>query len=373
MIPGPSLRVLGQVAFFGTMMTLMVPPSMPFIIFFLAFALLTIGALLGWAWGSAAMAAALRARDKAKLAAAIAGVRQRASQAPNPALYARLQIFNGVYLDVRSTAVFGVFLMLGVYFAAVIQIKVPKLKIFTVFMFLTLDVMCTYGPLFPTTRYTLGEYFMTPIGCSFAICLAAQILVFPETLAHAWQLRYIKMLGAVRQVVDLHSDALVQVAKHHDSFPEPSTQSHLDRPSGDFLQQTLAAEDEAAKTSAELLTDIKEDRVTIANHVMIINGMTAFLGMEFYRSFMNAHDMKVMFRKTRSVNLQLTLLTSFWRLIHHELGIADAHTFDDNWDPSKHEEGYDVDGQHGVEALPSKEKLKPIRLHETTTIHRVRP
>ncbi|KAJ1021935.1 hypothetical protein NDA16_003697 [Ustilago loliicola] len=372
MIPGPSLRVLGQAAFFGCMLSLMIPPSMPFFIFLIAFAMIAIGALLGWAFGCAAMAAANRARSQPLLAAAVQRVRSSAASSTNPEAYVTTSVFRGEYLDVRSTAVFGIFLMVGVYFCAVLQVKLPKLKIASIFMLIVLDIMVTYDPLFPYPRYTLGQIFMIPIGCSLAICFASQVLIFPETLSYAWQLRFLSMLNTTKELLHLHSDALSDASKYDGPESGPATRSHLDQPSSTFLQQSLKAEDHAAQTAAGLLAKVKLNRVALAEQVEDINGMTAFLGMEFYRSYFNAHDMKLMFRKTRSVKLQLALLNAFWRLVHRELGLADPKTFDEDWDPSKAEQGYDVDGEHGTEALPTKDRLKPVTLHETHTIHRVR-
>lgn len=372
MIPGPSLRVLGQAAFFSCMLTLMVPPSMPFFIFVLAFGMLVVGALFGWAWGCAAAAAASRARSQQLLQSAVQRVRSGAASATNPEAYVTAAVFRGEYLDVRSTAVYGVFLMLGVYLVAVMQVKLPKLKIGSIFLLIVLDIMTTYGPLFPYARYTLGEIFMIPIGCAMAICLAAQILIFPETLSYSWQLSFVAMLDTTRSLLRLHTDALADVAKHHDPASTPSARPHLDEPSSDYLQLSLKAEDEASTTAAGLLAKVQANRTALAEQLEGLNGLTAFLGMEFYRSYFSAHDMKLMYRKTRSVNLQLTLLGSFWRLIHHELGIGDPSTFHEERDASEFEDGYDVDGQHGTEAVPTKDKLQPIRLHETVTIHRVR-
>ncbi|EST06750.2 protein of unknown function DUF2422 [Kalmanozyma brasiliensis GHG001] len=372
MIPGPSLRVLGQAAFFGCMLTLMIPPSMPFFIFFLAFGMLAIGALTGWAWGCAAMAAANRARSQPLLQAAIQRVQSSAASSTNPEAYVATSVFRGQYLDVRSTAVFGVFLMLGVYAVAVLQVKRPKFKIGSIFLLIVTDIMCSYGPLFPYARYTLGQIFMIPIGCSLAICLASQILIFPETLAYAWQLRFVSMLATTRDLVRLHSSALEDVSKHHDPSSISSTQSRHEQPTSEVLHRSIQAEDEAAKTASGLLANVKANRAAFTEQIEDINGMTPFLGMEFYRSYFSARDMKVIFRRTRSVNLQLTLLNSFWRMVGRELGISDPHTFDENWDPSQLEPGYHKDGEHGTEALPTKERLDPIRLHETATIHRVR-
>ncbi|KAJ1037946.1 hypothetical protein NDA11_007442 [Ustilago hordei] len=372
MIPAPSLRVLGQAAFFGCMLTLMIPPSMPFFIFLIAFSMIVIGALLGWAFGCAAMAAADRARSQPLLAAAVQRVRSSAATSTNPEAYVTTAVFQGQYLDVRSTAVFGVFLMVGVYFCAVLQVKLPKLKIASIFMLIVLDIMVTYGPLFPYPRYTLGQIFMIPIGCSLAICLASQLLIFPETLSYAWQLRFLSMLTSTKDLLHLHSDALSDASKNDGPQSDPSARSPFEQPSSANLQQSLKAEDHAAQTAAGLLAKVKLNRMALAEQVADINGMTAFLGMEFYRSYFNAHDMKLIFRKTRSVNLQLVLLNAFWRLVHRELNIADPKTFDEDWDPSKVQEGYDLDGEHGTEALPTKGRLKPVKLHETHTIHRVR-
>lgn len=367
MIPNSSLRVLGQAAFFCCMLTLMIPPSMPFFIFVLAFGIVTIGALTGWAWGCAAMAAATRARSQPLLASEIQRVKSSAASATNPEAYAIAAVFQGDFLDVRCTAVFGIFLMIGVYCVAVLQVKLPKLKIGTIFLLIVLDVMVSYGPLFPYARYSLGETFMIPIGCSLAVCLATQILVFPETLAYMWQLRFVALLQTTRDLGRLHYSALTDVSQLHDSHHTDLTQA-----SSDLLEENLKAEDQAVQIATNLLAKIKTNRITLAEHVAEINGMSIFLGMEVYRSYLSARDMKLIFRKSRSVNLQFTLLNAFWRLVTHEAGLADRHTFDEGWDPSKTEAGYLVDGEHGAEALPSKERLQPIRLHETSTIHRVR-
>ncbi|GAC95013.1 hypothetical protein PHSY_002588 [Pseudozyma hubeiensis SY62] len=354
------------------MLTLMIPPSMPLFIFFIAFSTLAIGALVGWAWGCAAVAAATRARSQPLLASAVQRVNSSAASATNPEAYVIQAVFQGEYLDVRSTAVCGVFLMIAVYFTAVLQVKLPKLKIGSIFLLIVADVNCGYGPLFPYARYTLAETFMIPIGCSLAICLAAQILIFPETLAYSWQLRFVSMLETTRDLVRLHSSALADVSQCHDSVDSTSSQTGQSQPSDDLLQRNLTAEDEAAKIAAQLLANIKTNRTAVAEQIEDINGQTVWLGMEFYRSYLSAHDMKTVFRKSRSVSLQLSLLNAFWRMINHEEGLADRHTFDEEWDPSKAELGYSVDGEHGTEALPSKERLRPIRLHETHTIHRVR-
>lgn len=58
---------IGQTTFFGLMVSVIVPPSMPLAIYCYALLTMGIGMLLGWAWGVAAWAAAYSVRDKALL------------------------------------------------------------------------------------------------------------------------------------------------------------------------------------------------------------------------------------------------------------------------------------------------------------------
>lgn len=47
-------------------------------------------------------------------------------------------------------------------------------------------VQTAYGPLFPVKNYTLATIFLIPTACYIAIALAATVLIFPQTLNHAW-------------------------------------------------------------------------------------------------------------------------------------------------------------------------------------------
>jgi len=65
--------------------------------------------------------------------------------------------------------------MVGMYFAAVVQAKLPKLKLFGIFFSILVIVICSYGPLFPVSQYTLGSIFMLPIGCSLGVSFGCQV------------------------------------------------------------------------------------------------------------------------------------------------------------------------------------------------------
>lgn len=49
-----------------------------------------------------------------------------------------------------------------------------------------LDVMCSYGPLFPSAQYKLATQFLIPSSSYVAIALAGIILIFPQTMSHLW-------------------------------------------------------------------------------------------------------------------------------------------------------------------------------------------
>lgn len=63
-----GLESAGQAAFFGLIVACILPPYLPLSVFLFMMLTIVVGMCLGWAWGIAAMAAALRARDETLLA-----------------------------------------------------------------------------------------------------------------------------------------------------------------------------------------------------------------------------------------------------------------------------------------------------------------
>lgn len=56
----------------------------------------------------------------------------------------------------------------------------------SIFASIVLDVLMSYGPLFPSTQYMLASIFLKPTASFVGIALAGVILVFPESLSHVW-------------------------------------------------------------------------------------------------------------------------------------------------------------------------------------------
>jgi hypothetical protein len=128
------------------------------------------------------MAAALRARSQTVLAASY--MRASGLISSTPDANSQRFVFEGVFLDVRSTVVFGVFFAIGIAFLSWTRAKAPKLTLGTIFGSIVLIVFCSYGPLFPSAQYTLATQFLIPTGFYVATALASIILIFPQTLNH---------------------------------------------------------------------------------------------------------------------------------------------------------------------------------------------
>lgn len=84
----------------------------------------------------------------------------RAASAANPAFAFQVSIFSGAFLDWRSTVVYGFFLAIGTFFMGLIRAHRPKLILVSIFASIVMDVMLSYGPLFPSAQYTLAKTFL---------------------------------------------------------------------------------------------------------------------------------------------------------------------------------------------------------------------
>lgn len=73
----------------------------------------------------------------------------------NPDANFRGIVFEGQFLDPAVSAVYGVFFFFGTFAMGALRAHTPKLGILAIFATIVLDVMCSYGPLFPTAQYKL--------------------------------------------------------------------------------------------------------------------------------------------------------------------------------------------------------------------------
>ncbi|CAK5272819.1 unnamed protein product [Mycena citricolor] len=179
-----TMNEMGQVAFFGSILASILTPSMAFSLFALAGTLLLLGMLLGWAWSAAAMAAAVAVRDPVRDAQRAAV----AAKAFSPDLPASTQlsvlVFHGYFLDARSSAVYGAMFFIGCFAMGVLRARAPKLTLFSIYSTIVMDIMFTFGPLFPSKRYMLAKLFILPSAYYVAIAGVSLLLIFPQSLNH---------------------------------------------------------------------------------------------------------------------------------------------------------------------------------------------
>ncbi|EUC64408.1 fusaric acid resistance-like protein [Rhizoctonia solani AG-3 Rhs1AP] len=227
-LPNKTLTAMGNAAFFAAIASFIAPPAMALQMYFFAMLTLMIGCLLGWAWGSAAMAAALQARDQVLLGRALLSAQQAATNQANPDAYFRKAVFRGDFLDTRSTVVFGVFLGIGAFALALMRIKSPKLTLASIFGTIFLDVICSYGPLFPSGQYLILQTFLVSSSIYIAVGLVTIILIFPETLSHEWLESYASVLDLTKSLVDMQEKVLTDSPEQLNIEIEGNTLSKID-------------------------------------------------------------------------------------------------------------------------------------------------
>ncbi|KZT59231.1 hypothetical protein CALCODRAFT_450301 [Calocera cornea HHB12733] len=181
-----TLQTLGQAAFFGAIVSLMLTPNMAVSLFMIAAIMLVVGMCLGWAWGCAAMAASLAARSQTLLASQYTTAESNLISGVAPDAQFQAFVFQGLFLDPAASTVFGVFFFVGTFGFALIRAYAPRLTLLAIFGTIVLDVMCSYGPLFPSAQYMLATLFLIPTAMYIAVALAGILLIFPESMNHVW-------------------------------------------------------------------------------------------------------------------------------------------------------------------------------------------
>ncbi|PWN30364.1 hypothetical protein BDZ90DRAFT_11781 [Jaminaea rosea] len=328
-----SLATLGQAAFFVCMVTVFLPANLPIFPWLIANGTLVVGSVVGWAIGCAAMAAALRARDSTLLQSQLQRVQASVATATNPEAEYQAAIFRAEFLDARSSAVFGVFLAFGSFLAAVVFTQSPKLRFTAIFMVIVLDVMCTYGVLFPVQQYTLGTIFLLPIGVSLGISFACMLFIFPETLSFGWQGNLAKLLKATKGYVVLH-----------DAFLKELT-------TADDLEQTAKVFD----------GKLKGAQTGVIALLQAMQGQRPFLHMELTYSSLSPKDLTSLLEPVKILALRTLGLFSFNTAL--EVAIHDDKLADDPDAASDAEKNVKSDHE---------DFSKPVAVHDTHALMRWR-
>jgi hypothetical protein len=146
MVDNKTSNIQGQAAFFSVIVAVLLPPTLALSIFLIAALTLFFGILVGWAWGSAAMAAGLAVRSQTLLAQQKHKLQSSLVSGTPVSLQIESQTFHGIFLDPRTSAVYGAFLFIGQFALGTIRAYVPNLALLSIFGGIVLSVMCTVGP-----------------------------------------------------------------------------------------------------------------------------------------------------------------------------------------------------------------------------------
>uniref|UniRef100_A0A0W0FWJ3 ER transporter 6TM N-terminal domain-containing protein n=1 Tax=Moniliophthora roreri TaxID=221103 RepID=A0A0W0FWJ3_MONRR len=288
-LPNPSLRALGTSAFFSILTSFFLPPNMPVQFFLFMISTLVIGLLLGWGIGAAAMRAALASRNAAQLQAATQQLQESIRSDPNlqanPTLAQTVAVFNGLFLDIRSSAVFGCFLGLGAFIFGFLRAYAPKLIMLSIFGTISIDIFCSLGPLFPSSRYNLLDSTLKSVACYIGIACITTIFVFPETMSHSYLSTTCEQLGRIKEIIALQTEVL------------RSTPAQLGDPTNVVMAKTKGLRALVIGTQKQLLA------------------LSGFLPLEFSWGRFNSDDVKDLLEPMLGLASRIAALPCFSKFV----------------------------------------------------------
>ncbi|KAH9925739.1 uncharacterized protein B0H18DRAFT_1007982 [Fomitopsis serialis] len=308
LLPHASLTTLGNTAFFVLLASLMVPPNMPLQLFVFALLMIIIGLCLGWALGAAGMAAALAARNQVLLKSELEKVEQSVAGLANPDALFQASIFEGAFLDTRSSVLFGVFLAIAIFILSLLRAYAPRLTIMSVFGMIAVDIYCSYGPLFPFAQYTILTSLLISLACYMAIGLVVIIFVFPETLNHATLTTVTTVLDTIEGVIKLQEEVL--------SISSLPSDSSYDETGKGPTEQSLA---NALAEGGPLLTKLAGARDAMLGLAKGLGAQLPMLNLEFSWGKWSGDDIKALEKPMAGVVGRVAALQGFARILGRTL------------------------------------------------------
>ncbi|KAF7313882.1 hypothetical protein HMN09_00546000 [Mycena chlorophos] len=211
-LPDKSLKTLGTTAFFSIITSLFFPPYLPVQLTLFLLSTLMLGLLAGWGAGIGAMRAANAVRSQAYVEAVAAQIAASVKSNPvfqaDPTLATETAVFNGWFLELKPTAIYGVFMVIGGFIFGALRAYAPKLIFMSIFGTIAIDIFCCVGPLFPTKRYTLLNSTAISISAYMAIAVASSLLIFPETMSHLVMNQLTLQVGRIKKLVEMQDSVL---------------------------------------------------------------------------------------------------------------------------------------------------------------------
>ncbi|KAN0131986.1 Protein of unknown function (DUF2422) domain containing protein [Lactarius tabidus] len=200
-LPNTSLRTIGNLAYFALLFSVFIPPMFPVQIYLVIVVQSLLGLVTGWAIGCAGMKAALAVRSNLYVEATLQNLGQSLGGSVNPDQLYKVVVFQGRFLDAKSSVIFGVFLAFGNMIFAIVRAYSPSLFFFSIFGTVATDIFCSIGPLYPFANYHILNSLLMAASAYCAMGLVCCFVFYPETVNHAYLGLISVILGKVKAML----------------------------------------------------------------------------------------------------------------------------------------------------------------------------
>ncbi|KAF8831393.1 hypothetical protein HHX47_DHR1000519 [Lentinula edodes] len=303
-LPDASLNVLGTAGFFAMLCSFFLPPNLPVQLFCFMMLTLVVGLCFSWGIGIAAMRAANAVRSTAHIQAVALQIQQSIKSNPtfqaDPTLALTTAIYNGKFLDIRASVIYGCFLGFFAFIYGLIRAYIPVLTFTSIFATIGLDIFCTFGPLLPTAEYTLLKTFLISVGCYTGIALITTLFVFPETMSHSALRSVCEQLDRVEKFVTMQGEVLKTVDRE-------DGQAGIDM----FKPGTL------------LLTKLDGIKTMMVAVMRQLNATSGMISLEFSYGKWSSDDVKDLITPLRGIVARSIGLDSFSKIVWRTTDLAE--------------------------------------------------
>ncbi|KAJ7763952.1 hypothetical protein DFH07DRAFT_956227 [Mycena maculata] len=220
LLPNASLRTMGAQGFFALLTSLFLPPYLPVQLTIFLLSTLMLGLLV------------IAVRDQAHILNVTAQIQASIQSNPlfqaDPSLAQNVAVFDGLFLDVRATAVYGGFLIIGALISGLIRAYAPKLLFMSIFG--TIGPFCARVPPSMFTHH-LGGGPAVPCEAVHPAELDRDLhralyghrdnhddICVPQTMSHAMMDNLAEQLQRLQTMVERQDDVLA--ARPEDLTPE---------------------------------------------------------------------------------------------------------------------------------------------------------
>ncbi|KAH9487315.1 hypothetical protein JR316_0001388 [Psilocybe cubensis] len=254
MVATKPAHTMGQAAFFCVIVAVMLPPTFALSVFLMAATTLLVGMLLGWAWGSAAMASALSVRSASLFAQQSQTLKSLLDPTSPIPIARQIQIhtFHGIFLDPRVCQLIGGLRRLSIYWYICNGSVESVSSELDAAERLWVDrngcgVYYRAAAVLPTAQYTIPEQLIIPTTFYVAVAIGTVILIFPESLSHVWLTLLLESFWTkTLDLLRLQSETLALRPSDHEAWTKLNAR-------GTQLRTSLVAATDAVSDQLKLI------------------------------------------------------------------------------------------------------------------------